>query len=120
MSYVEFEVPENLVERIYQIVEKVRDTGKIRKGTNETTKAVERNVAKFVVIAGDITPPEIVMHLPILCKEKEIPYIFVPSKEELGLATGINVQTSSVAICEVGSAEKEVKEIIDKIKELKE
>ncbi len=119
MSYVEFEVPENLVERTYQIVEKSRDTGKLKKGTNETTKAVERNIAKLVIIAGDINPQEIVMHLPALCKEKGVPYTFVPSKEELGLAAGINVQTASIAICDPGSAEKDLKELISKINELK-
>ncbi|MFB6265470.1 MAG: ribosomal L7Ae/L30e/S12e/Gadd45 family protein, partial [Candidatus Nanohaloarchaea archaeon] len=86
MSYVEFEVPESLAETTYNAVEKARDTGSIRKGANEVTKAVERGNAELVVLAEDVEPPEIVMHLPALCSEKGIPYTFVPEKEELGLA----------------------------------
>ena len=57
---------------IYQIIEKARKTGKIEKGTNEVTKAVERGTAKLVVYAGDVQPKEIIQHLPVLCKEKNI------------------------------------------------
>jgi len=57
---------------IYQIIEKVKKTGKIEKGTNEVTKAIERGTAKLVVYAGDVEPKEIVQHLPLLCKEKEL------------------------------------------------
>ena len=58
-------------------------TGKIRRGTNETTKAIERGIAKLVIIAEDVTPPEVVAHLPLLCEEKKIPFIFVPTKEDV-------------------------------------
>lgn len=118
MSYVEFDVPETLAESTYNAVEKARDTGKIRKGANEVTKAVERGNASLVVIAGDVDPQEIVMHLPPLCEEGGIPYIFVPEKEELGLAAGLNLQTSAVAITEAGSAENDVDDIASKVEEL--
>src|SRR3972149_5761277 len=91
-------------ERAYEAIEVAKTTGKIRKGTNEVTKAVERGVAKLVVIAKDINPPEITMHLPLLCKEKGIPCVEVPSKEELGAAAGLPVGTSTVAIVEAGEA----------------
>ena len=57
---------------IYQIIEKARKTGKIEKGTNEVTKAIERGTAKLVVYATDVEPKEIVQHIPMLCKEKKI------------------------------------------------
>ena len=118
-SYVEFDVPESLAEKTYKAVEKARDTGKIRKGTNEVTKSIERGNTELLVIAGDVEPEEIVMHLPAICKDRDIPYIFVPSKEELGLAAGIKVQTASVAITKSASAEDDVEEIIEKVEELK-
>lgn len=118
MSYVEFEVPESLAESTYNAVEKARDTGSIRKGANEVTKAVERGNADLVVIAEDVDPPEIVMHLPALCNEKGIPYTFVPEKEELGLAAGLEVQTAAVAVEEPGSADNDVKDIASKTEEL--
>ena len=64
-------------------------------------------------------PPEIVAHLPILCDEKKIPYVYVPSKKKLGEAAGIEVQAASAAILEPGEADPLVREIIEKVKELK-
>jgi len=117
--YVRFEVSEDLVEKVYEAVSRARETGKIKKGTNETTKAVERGLAKLVIIAEDVDPPEIVAHLPLLCDEKKIPYVYVPSKKRLGEAAGIEVQAASAAILEPGDAESLVREIIDKVKELR-
>lgn len=89
---------------VYEIVEKARKTGRIEKGTNEVTKAVERGTAKMVVIASDVEPKEIVQHLPILCKEKNIPCEEADSKQKLGVAAGLNVPCSSVAVIESGDA----------------
>lgn len=93
---------------IYQIVEKAKKTGKIEKGTNEVTKAIERGTAKLVVYASDVEPKEIVQHLPFLCKEKGILCKEVDNKKKLGFAAGIPVATSSVAVIESGDAEKEI------------
>ena len=90
---------------IYETVEKARKTGKIEKGINEVTKAIERGTAKLVVIAKDIEPKEITQHIPILCKEKNISCEIVDSKEKLGIAAGIKVPCSSIAIIEAGDAE---------------
>lgn len=97
-------------EKAYEAVEVARTTGKIKKGTNEVTKAIERGVAKLVVYAKDVTPPEVIMHLPLLCKEKGIPCVEVPSKEELGAAAGLQVGTSAVAISEPGESAPLLKE----------
>ena len=94
---------------IYSIIEKARKTGKIEKGTNEVTKAIERGTAKLVAYASDVEPKEIVQHLTILCKEKNIPCHQVDSKQKLGIAVGIHVAASSVAIIQAGDAEKEIK-----------
>ncbi|MHA1238533.1 MAG: 50S ribosomal protein L7Ae [Candidatus Odinarchaeia archaeon] len=117
--HVKFKVPKELAEEAYEAVEIARDTGKVRKGTNETTKAIERGIAKLVVIAEDVDPPEIVAHLPLLCEEKKIPYIYVPSKSRLGQAVGIDVNASAVAIVEEGNAKSLVSDISKKVSELK-
>ncbi len=118
--YVRFEVPPELAEKTYEAVKKARETGgKIKKGTNETTKAVERGLAKLVVIAIDVDPPEIVAHLPILCDEKKIPYTYVPSKKRLGESAGIEVAAASVAIIDPGGAKDLVEEIIKKVQEIR-
>ena len=69
------EVSKEMQEKAYEAVEIVRKTGKLKKGVNEVTKVVERGMAKLVVIAKDVNPQEIIMHLPVLCEEKEIPFI---------------------------------------------
>lgn len=93
---------------IYTIVEKARKTGKIEKGTNEVTKAIERGTAKLVVYASDVEPKEIVQHIPILCKDKGIKCVEADNKKKLGIAVGIPVSTSSVAVVEPGDADKDI------------
>ncbi len=103
-AFVKFEVPRELSDKVYEAIEIAKNSGKLRKGVNETTKCIERGLAKLVVLAEDVTPEEVLMHLPVLCKEKKVLLAYVPSKLELGKAAGIDVGTSSIAIEEVGEA----------------
>ena len=91
---------------ILELVETARETGKIRKGINEATKAAERGIAKAIVIAEDTDPPEIVMHLAPLCEEKKVKLLKVASKNELGRAAGLEVSCSAIAITDLGEAKK--------------
>lgn len=118
MAYQKFEPGESLAEQTYNAIEKADDTGKVVIGTNEVTKAIERNEAELVILASDVSPEEIVMHIPALADEKDIGYTFVPEKEELGLAAGINVQSAAIAITSVGQAEDDVDDIKLKAREL--
>jgi len=118
-TYAKFSIPKDLSDKILQAVEVAKNTGKVRKGTNETTKAIEKGIAQLVVIAEDVEPEEIVMHLPALCEEKKVPYLYVPSKQELGRATGIDVASASVCIVDPGDAKEALKEITKRISELK-
>tara|TARA_Y100000310_G_scaffold142028_2_gene141462 strand:+ start:164 stop:463 length:300 start_codon:yes stop_codon:yes gene_type:complete len=93
---------------IYNLIERARKTGKIEKGTNEVTKAIERGTAKFVAYASDVEPKEIVQHIPLLCAEKKIPCKEVDSKQKLGIAVGIAVSTSSMAVIEPGEANADI------------
>ena len=93
---------------VYEVIEKARKTGKIEKGTNEVTKAIERGTAKLVVYASDVSPKEIVQHIPILCKEKNIICVEADKKEKLGISAGLTVSCSSVAIINSGDAEKDM------------
>lgn len=118
--YVRFEVPKELAEKVYDAVEEARKSGKIRRGVNETVKAVERRQARLVVIAEDVDPPEVVVHLPPLCEERGVPYVYVPKKQELGAAAGIEVPSAAVTIVEEGEAGALIKEILARLKELKQ
>jgi large subunit ribosomal protein L7Ae len=117
--YVRFEVPKELAEAAYEALRIAKDTGKVRRGTNETTKSVERGQAKLVIIAEDVDPPEVVAHLPLLCEERKVPYVYVPSKDKLGEASGIEVRAASAAILEPGEAKEMVEEIGRKLENLR-
>ncbi|MDA3836750.1 MAG: ribosomal L7Ae/L30e/S12e/Gadd45 family protein [Nanoarchaeota archaeon] len=93
---------------IYQILEKAKRTGKIEKGTNEVTKAIERGTAKLVVYAADVEPKEIIAHLAPLCKEKGIPCQEADNRQKLGVSIGLPVSASSVAVVETGEAEADI------------
>jgi len=90
--------------KVLEIVEIARTSGKIRKGSNEATKAIEKGEAKLVVYADDVTPKEIIMHLPLLCKEKNILCVKISKKDDLGAAAGLPVATAAVAVVKEGEA----------------
>ncbi|TFF93553.1 MAG: 50S ribosomal protein L7ae [Promethearchaeota archaeon] len=109
MSYVKFKTPEKLQDEVKRLLDKVADTrgSKIRKGMNETTKSIERATAKLVIMAEDVSPPEILMHVPLLCEEKGIPYGYVSKQEDLGHAVRINVAAAAIAVENAGSSQIE-------------
>ena len=117
--YVKFEMPKELVDRTYEVVELARDSGKLRKGTNEVTKLVERGETQMVVMAEDVSPPEILMHMPALCEEKNVPYAYVPSKAELGNACGLEKPTAAVAVLDAAKGKPMLDDLAEKIKALK-
>ena len=117
--YVQLQAPKDVQDLAYDLVEKARDNGKISKGANEVTKQVERGQAKLVVMAEDISPEEILAHMPVLCDEKNIPYTYVPSKGELGNAAGLSVSTAAVAILNLGKEKTGLESIVKKIDGLK-
>ena len=98
-------------DKALEAIELAKKTGKIKKGTNEVTKAVERGTAKLVVTAKDVNPPEIIMHLPALCEEKKIPLVEIEKKEDLGDAAGLGVGTSAVAIVQEGDSKNLIKQL---------
>ncbi len=110
-------IPEELITDALLLLENVKDTGKIKKGTNEVTKAIERGKARLVFIGSDVTPAEIVRHLPILSKEKDIAYLEIPEAKRLGNSAGIQVGAASVAIVDAGRGESQLKSIIERVKQ---
>ena len=114
-SYVKFEVSNEVVSRTYEALQLVKQSGKIRKGANEVTKSVEQGLASFVVIAGDVEPEEVVIHIPKICEEKRIPYSYVPSKLDLGKSIGLTVPCTAVAVENAGSAEHNIRDVVSKI-----
>ncbi|MDD4651449.1 MAG: 50S ribosomal protein L7Ae [Methanothrix sp.] len=117
--FVRFDVPAELAVMSLEALELARDTGRIKKGTNEATKAIERGVARLVIVGEDVTPPEIVAHIPALCEEKKTPYIYVKKQSELGAAAGLSVKSAAAAIVEPGKGKELLDEIVQKVAAIK-
>ena len=110
--YVKNETPAELVNPILEALRVAATTGKVRKGTNEATKAIERGISKLIIIAEDVEPPEVVAHLPLICEEQGAAYAFVPDKQELGIALGIDVTSAAAAILDAGDAQHIIDEVV--------
>jgi large subunit ribosomal protein L7Ae len=117
--YVNFDVPADLEDDALDALEVARDTGSVKKGTNETTKAVERGNADLVYIAEDVQPEEVVMHLPELSDEKGVPFVFVGAQDDIGHAAGLEVGSAAAAITDGGDAGGDIEDITDKLEELR-
>ena len=87
----------------------------MKKGANETTKALNRGMAGLVVIAADTQPLEIVLHLPLLCEDKNVPYVYVGKQADLGRACGVS--RNIVAATILGIKESELNAPLNKLKD---
>ena len=122
MSYIKYKVPDKLKDQIKKALTTIAETkdSKIRRGMNEVTKSIERVQAKLVIMAEDVSPPEILYHVPLLCEEKNVPYTYLSTKKNLGKAVNINVGSSSIAVEYFGSGnEKILDDILKQIAALK-
>lgn len=117
--FVRFETPQEIADKALQLVQVARETGKVRVGTNEVTKSSERAEAKLVVMAEDVDPAEILVHIPMLCEEKRIPYLYVPKKQRLGQVAGLSKSAASVAVVEPGEGKKLLEELAASFSTLK-
>ena len=118
-SYVKFETPESVEKKLLDIVENSFRSGKIKKGTNEVIKSIERGESRIVIIAEDVSPPEVVYYLPMLCEERKVPYGFVKKKADLGSKVGI-ASAASISVVDLGGkGEDALKQIVSDLSEIK-
>jgi large subunit ribosomal protein L7Ae len=96
---------------VFTILQKAKESGKVKIGINEVTKAIERKVCKFVVYANDVSPAEIVAHLSGLSKEMGILCVSVGTKQELGALLNIK-STAAICVIDSGSAKAELETLI--------
>lgn len=117
--HVTFTASKELQDTAYEAVELANATGKLTRGANEVTKAIERRTAALIVMAEDIQPEEILAHIPLLCEEKSVAYTYVSNKRELGAASGLYVPTSSIAILDPGKGKALVDKIAKEVKKIR-
>ncbi|MDE1869439.1 MAG: 50S ribosomal protein L7Ae [Candidatus Micrarchaeota archaeon] len=114
-SYVKFEVSKEVSDKVLEAVRIASQKHGIRKGVNEATKSVERGLSSLVVLAEDVEPEEVIMHIPMLCDQKKAHYVYVPTKVALGAAAGLKVPCAAIAIEKTPEAEPLIKDIVSKI-----
>ena len=118
-TYVKFQVSEEIQNKALEALEIARDTGKIKKGANEATKAIERSLATLVLIGADVEPEEIVMHLGPLCEEKKIPFVYISKQNDIEAASGLEVGSTAAAIVKPGKAKDLIDEVAKQISDLR-
>lgn len=79
-----------LTQQILDVAQQAQNLRQLKKGANEATKTLNRGISEFIIMAADTEPIEILLHLPLLCEDKNVPYVFVPSKTALGRACGVS------------------------------
>ncbi|KAH8152566.1 uncharacterized protein LAJ45_03407 [Morchella importuna] len=109
-----------LTQQILDIVQQASHYRQLKKGANEATKTLNRGISEFIVLAADTSPLEILLHLPLLCEDKNVPYVFVPSKIALGRACGVSraVISASVTSNEASELQGQIRSLKDKIERL--
>ena len=103
--HISFETPQDVQERVYEMVKVLgsQGKGKLKKGANEVTKSAERGTAQMIIMAENVNPGELLAHIPMICKEKGIPYIYVEDQSFLAEAAGMSTgtRTATIAVMQV-------------------
>ncbi|GAA5996365.1 RNA binding protein SNU13 [Rhodotorula paludigena] len=103
-----------LTNQILDLVQQASHYKQLKKGANEATKTLNRGICEFIVMTADTEPIEILLHLPLLCEDKNVPYVFVPSKTALGRACGVSRPVIAASI--TTNEARELKSQIETIK----
>lgn len=119
-QFVKYEMPEDMYAKVNDLLQKVvKSKGKLKAGVNEVTKMIERGSAKLVIMAEDVSPEELLLHIPVLCDSKKIPYTYYKEKKTLGEASSMKVKASCIAVVNEGQSKKELDALVKQIEELK-
>ncbi|XP_020643572.1 NHP2-like protein 1 isoform X2 [Pogona vitticeps] len=109
-----------LTKTLLDLVQQACNYKQLRKGANEATKTLNRGIAEFIVMAADAEPLEIILHLPLLCEDKNVPYVFVRSKQALGRACGVSrpIVACSITIKEGSQLKPQIQSVQQAIERL--
>lgn len=105
-------------ELILKTIQALKDSNNIKTGANETTKILNKGKGMLVILAGDCEPFEIGMHIPLICENKNVPFLYVESKLALGKACDVLRPVIACAIyCDNESNYKRINQAVKKILE---
>ncbi|KAJ3103039.1 snoRNA-binding protein [Phlyctochytrium bullatum] len=111
-----------MTKKILKTVRKASKAKNVKRGVKEVVKGLRKGSKGVVVIAGDISPIDVITHVPVLCEEAEVPYVYVPSKEDLGTAGATKRPTSVIMVLNknVDDYKEMYKELFDEVSTLNE
>ncbi|EKG20839.1 H/ACA ribonucleoprotein complex subunit Nhp2 eukaryote [Macrophomina phaseolina MS6] len=109
-----------LSQEILDLVQQCSHYRQLKKGANEATKTLNRGVSEIIILAADTSPLAILLHLPLLCEDKNVPYVYVPSKMALGRACGVSraVIAASITTNEASDLMGQIRTLKDKVERL--
>merc|ERR1712087_5331 len=105
---------------LLDLIQQANNYKQLKKGANEATKTLNRGITELIILAADTEPLAILLHLPLLCEDKNVPYVFVPSRQALGRACGVSrsVIACSILIAEGSQLKSQINEVKDAIEKL--
>ncbi|KAJ2998180.1 hypothetical protein NUW58_g29 [Xylaria curta] len=109
-----------LAQEILDLIQQASHHRLLKKGANECCKALSRGVSEIIILAGDCQPLSILLHLPLLCEDKNVPYVYVPSKVALGRACNVSrsVIAASITTNEASELQNQIRALKDKVERL--
>lgn len=129
-----------LTQEILDLVQQASHYRQLKKGANEgrrqaiissrhsaaltlnppATKTLNRGISEIIILAADTAPLAILLHLPLLCEDKNVPYVYVPAKAALGRATGVSraVIAASITTNEASDLMGQIRALKDKVERL--
>ncbi|KAI5954196.1 NHP2 [Candida jiufengensis] len=106
-----------LNKKILKTIKRASKAKHVKRGVKEVVKALRKGEKGLVIIAGDISPADVISHIPVLCEDNGVSYIFIPSKEDLGSAGATKRPTSCVMIVPGGGKNKKNADKVDEYRE---
>ncbi|EHK21507.1 hypothetical protein TsFJ059_009495 [Trichoderma semiorbis] len=109
-----------LTQEILDLLQSAMHIRQAKKGANEVTKAINRGTCELAVLAADTEPLAIILHIPLICEDKGVPYVYVPSKTLLGRACGVSraVIAASISSNELSELSGQIKALQQKVERL--
>lgn len=126
-----------MTQKILDLVQQANHYRQLKKGANEATKTLNRGISEIILLAADTSPLAILLHLPLLCEDKNVcthrviqscahtnvlqtPYVYVPSKMALGRACGVSraVIAASITTNEASDLMGQIRSLKDEVERL--
>lgn len=87
-----------LTKKLYKVVKKSQKAKRLKRGVREVVKGLRKDEKGLIILAGDVSPIDVISHIPVFCEDKGVPYCYVPTRKDLGAAAFTKRPTSVVMV----------------------